>query len=109
MGMQKPYSWYRLVHQPQSRGLVNSSYHGEKQNEVNKHDNKWKRGTKYRQTGGTGENTPFAKQSRKKERDNTVQDAILYFSIFNRTFLSGFWMGSNRILMYNEPAMEVVS
>ena len=27
-------------------------------------------GTKYPQTGGTGENTPFAVQSRKKERDN---------------------------------------
>ena len=27
-------------------------------------------GTKYPQTWGTGENTPFAKQSRKKERDN---------------------------------------
>ena len=31
---------------------------------------KWKRETKYPRTGGTGENTPFAKQSRKKERDN---------------------------------------
>ena len=29
-----------------------------------------KGGTKYPQTGGTGENTPFAVQSRKKERDN---------------------------------------
>ena len=27
-------------------------------------------GTKYPQTGGTGENTPFAIQCRKKERDN---------------------------------------
>ena len=27
-------------------------------------------GTKYPRTGGTGENTPFAVQSRKKERDN---------------------------------------
>ena len=26
-------------------------------------------GTKYPQSGGTGENTPFAKQSRKKEQD----------------------------------------
>ena len=30
---------------------------------------KWE-GYKYRQEGGTGENTPFAKQSREKERDN---------------------------------------
>ena len=27
-------------------------------------------GTKYPRTGGTGENTPFAIQSRKKEQDN---------------------------------------
>ena len=27
-------------------------------------------GTKYPRSGGTGENTRFAKQSRKKERDN---------------------------------------
>ena len=27
-------------------------------------------GTKYPQTGGTGENTPFAIQGRKKEQDN---------------------------------------
>ena len=29
-----------------------------------------RRGTKYPQTGETGENTPFAKQSRKKELNN---------------------------------------
>ena len=33
-------------------------------------------GTKYPQTEGTGENTPFTKQSRKKERDNG-HDSIL--------------------------------
>ena len=28
-----------------------------------------KQGTKYPRSGGTGENTPFAKQSKEKERD----------------------------------------
>ena len=39
-------------------------------NEQYKHDNKWKRGTKYPRTGGMGENNPFTVQSRKKEREN---------------------------------------
>ena len=33
------------------------------------HDNERLSGTKYPRSGGTGENTPFTKQSRKKERD----------------------------------------
>ena len=41
-------------------------------------------GTKYPQSGGTGENTPFAKQSRKKERDKghvTIETIMPYYSI----------------------------
>ena len=41
-----------------------------RQNEVNNMISNERRGTKYLQIGGTGENTPFAKQSRKKEWDN---------------------------------------
>ena len=34
--------------------------------------------TKYPQTGGTGENTTFAKQSRKKERGNGHDTTLCY-------------------------------
>ena len=46
-------------------------------------------GTKFPQTGGTGENTPFAVQSRKKEQDNGHDSGehIFILLILNLGFL----------------------
>ena len=38
-------------------------------------------GTKYPRTGGTGEKTPFAKQSRKKKRDNGHNKSFTRFGM----------------------------
>ena len=48
-----------------------------KQNKVNNTLSNERGGTKYPQTGGTGEHTPFAEQSREKERDNLHDRPIL--------------------------------
>ena len=46
---------------------------------------KWE-GTKYPWTGGTGENTPFAKQSKEKEWDNGHNMQYIFMIVFRPAF-----------------------
>ena len=58
-----------------------------RQNEVKNMILNERGGTKYPRTGGMGESTPFAKQSRKKEREDGHDRWPLFFYLHHNLFV----------------------